>query len=160
MLKWAIIFLVISLIAGALGMTPVARGAATISKILFGIAIILFILFVLFIILGVIGIVFMVCIALLGLSAVTALVSLDDGNGRAWAPWIGIGMTFVVAVFGIIAIPSLITGWGLSQHKSWARILTIIVAIFSLLHFPAGTIIGVYALVIMFNDETKRILAA
>jgi uncharacterized membrane protein YtjA (UPF0391 family) len=51
MLKWAIIFLVISLIAGALGMTPIARGAATISKVLFAIAIILFLLFVLFIVL-------------------------------------------------------------------------------------------------------------
>ena len=51
MLKWAIIFLVISLIAGALGLTPIARGAATISKVLFAIAIILFLLFVLFIVL-------------------------------------------------------------------------------------------------------------
>ena len=52
MLKWAIIFLVISLIAGALGLTPIARGAATISKVLFGIAIVLFLLFVLFVVLG------------------------------------------------------------------------------------------------------------
>ena len=37
MLKWALIFLVIALIAGALGLTPVARGAAMISKILFAI---------------------------------------------------------------------------------------------------------------------------
>ncbi len=37
MLKWALIFLVVSLVAGALGMTPIARGAATVSKILFGI---------------------------------------------------------------------------------------------------------------------------
>ena len=51
MLKWAIIFLVISLIAGALGLTPIARGAATISKVLFAIAIILFLLFVLFLVL-------------------------------------------------------------------------------------------------------------
>ena len=50
MLKWAIIFLVISLIAGALGLTPIARGAATISKVLFGIALVLFLLFVLFVI--------------------------------------------------------------------------------------------------------------
>ena len=32
MLKWALIFLVISLVAGALGFTGVARGAATIAK--------------------------------------------------------------------------------------------------------------------------------
>ena len=45
MLKWAIIFLIISLVAGALGFTGVARGAATIAKILFGIFLVLFIIF-------------------------------------------------------------------------------------------------------------------
>jgi uncharacterized membrane protein YtjA (UPF0391 family) len=45
MLKWALIFLVISLVAGALGFTGVARGAATIAKVLFGIFLVLFILF-------------------------------------------------------------------------------------------------------------------
>ena len=51
MLKWAIIFLVISLIAGALGFTPVARGARAISMVLFGIALVLFLLFILFLVL-------------------------------------------------------------------------------------------------------------
>lgn len=37
MLKWAIIFLVISLVAGALGFTGVAAGASRIAKILFGV---------------------------------------------------------------------------------------------------------------------------
>lgn len=45
MLKWAIIFLVVSLIAGALGFSGVARGAATISKILFGVFLVLFLIF-------------------------------------------------------------------------------------------------------------------
>lgn len=48
LLGWAITALVISLIAGGLGFTGVARGAANIAKILFGlflaIAIVLFIL--------------------------------------------------------------------------------------------------------------------
>ncbi len=35
MLKWALIFLAIAVIAGALGLTPIARGAATVSRILF-----------------------------------------------------------------------------------------------------------------------------
>lgn len=45
MLKWAIIFLVISLIAGAFGFTGLARGAATISKILFALFLVLFLIF-------------------------------------------------------------------------------------------------------------------
>lgn len=48
LLWWAIVALVIALLAGGLGFTNVAAGAATISKILFGlflvIAIILFVL--------------------------------------------------------------------------------------------------------------------
>jgi uncharacterized membrane protein YtjA (UPF0391 family) len=47
MLKWALIFLVISLVAGALGFTGVARGAATIAKVLFGVFLVLFIIFIL-----------------------------------------------------------------------------------------------------------------
>jgi uncharacterized membrane protein YtjA (UPF0391 family) len=52
MLKWALIFLVISLLAGAVGLTPVARGAAAISKVLFAIFFIGLILVVLVIIFG------------------------------------------------------------------------------------------------------------
>ncbi|MBA3518278.1 MAG: DUF1328 domain-containing protein [Rhizobiales bacterium] len=52
MLKWALIFLVVSLVAGALGMTPIARGAATISKILFGIFVLFMIVVVVLVILA------------------------------------------------------------------------------------------------------------
>jgi len=45
MLKWALIFLVISLIAGAFGFTGIARGAGTIAKVLFGLFLILFVIF-------------------------------------------------------------------------------------------------------------------
>ena len=43
MLKWALLFLVVSLVAGALGFTGVAAGAARISKILFGIFLLIFV---------------------------------------------------------------------------------------------------------------------
>ncbi|MND03296.1 hypothetical protein D3C83_230510 [compost metagenome] len=65
----------------------------------------------------------------------------------------------MAGLLGILAIPSIIAGWGLSQRKSWARILTIILAILSLPQIPVGTAIGIYALVILFNEESKRILS-
>ncbi len=46
MLRWALIFFVISVIAGFFGFTGVAAGARSIAKTLFFIAIALFILFV------------------------------------------------------------------------------------------------------------------
>jgi uncharacterized membrane protein YtjA (UPF0391 family) len=45
MLKWALIFFVISIIAGGLGFTNVASGAAGIAKILFGLFLIVAIIF-------------------------------------------------------------------------------------------------------------------
>lgn len=48
MLKWAIIFFVISLVAGFFGFTGVASGARTIAKILFFIAVIIFLIVLVF----------------------------------------------------------------------------------------------------------------
>lgn len=44
MIKWAILFFIISLIAGFLGFTNIASGAKNISKILFFIAIVIFLI--------------------------------------------------------------------------------------------------------------------
>ena len=46
LLKWALICLLISLVAGALGYTGVARGAAQISKVLFFIFLVIFLLII------------------------------------------------------------------------------------------------------------------
>jgi len=45
MLKWALIFLVISLVAGALGFTGVSRAAAGVSRVLFYIFLVIFLIF-------------------------------------------------------------------------------------------------------------------
>ena len=47
MLKWALIFLVVSLVAGALGVTGVASGAKTLAKILFGLFLLGFLILIL-----------------------------------------------------------------------------------------------------------------
>ncbi|HEU4888144.1 MAG TPA: hypothetical protein VFV49_09675, partial [Thermoanaerobaculia bacterium] len=119
------------------------------------------VLSVLFIILGILGIVVAVAFMLLGAGTAATILAQDDSNeAKVGAAWAGGCITFVAALFGIMAIPSIIAGWGLSQRKSWARILTIILAILSLPQFPVGTAIGVYALVILFNEETKQLLTA
>ena len=119
------------------------------------------ILSVILIILGILGIVVAVGFMILGATAVASILAQDNSeDARVGAAGVGSCITVVAAIFGIMAIPSIIAGWGLSKRKSWARILVIILAILSLPNFPVGTAIGVYALVIMFNDETKRILTA
>ena len=56
---------------------------------------------------------------------------------------------------GIVAY--IAAGYGLLNYKSWARILAIILAILNLILFPIGTALGIYTLVIMFNEETKAL---
>jgi uncharacterized membrane protein YtjA (UPF0391 family) len=46
MLKWALIFLVISLVTGFLGFSGVSAATATIARVLFAIALIIFLIFV------------------------------------------------------------------------------------------------------------------
>lgn len=48
MLTWALIFLVISLVAGVFGFTGIAAGAAGIAKVLFFIALAIFLIVVIF----------------------------------------------------------------------------------------------------------------
>jgi uncharacterized membrane protein YtjA (UPF0391 family) len=42
MLKWAVVFLIIAIIAGIFGFTGIAAASATIAKVLFGIFLVLF----------------------------------------------------------------------------------------------------------------------
>lgn len=53
LLGWAIVALVVSLIAGGLGFSGLAQGAATIAKILFGIFLVIAVLLFIFIVLGI-----------------------------------------------------------------------------------------------------------
>jgi hypothetical protein len=114
----------------------------------------------LFIILGVLGLAAALAVFVIGAGA-AAVVGSQAGNdpeaaGAALAS--GGCMTAIAALVGILSLPSVLAGWGLLKGRSWARILTIILAILSLPNIPIGTAIGVYALWVMFNDETKRLL--
>ena len=48
MIKWAIIFFIISLVAGLFGFTGVAAGSRTIAKVLFFVALVIFLIVLVF----------------------------------------------------------------------------------------------------------------
>ena len=49
-----------------------------------------------------------------------------------------------------------LTGWGLMQRDSWARILAIVMAFIALFNVPFGTAIGVYTLWVLLPRESER----
>jgi hypothetical protein len=58
------------------------------------------------------------------------------------------------------ALPQLIGGVGLLARQSWARYVLIVTSAIGLFKFPIGTALSVYALWVLFHDETKRELLA
>jgi uncharacterized membrane protein YtjA (UPF0391 family) len=48
MIKWAIVFFIISLVAGLFGFTGVAAGSRTIAKVLFFVALVIFLIVLVF----------------------------------------------------------------------------------------------------------------
>jgi len=71
---------------------------------------------------------------------------------------------FLVPFLGMIglaisgfAIAGVIAGWGLLAHCPWARMLAIVLGCISLIHFPLGTALGIYTLLVLIpeNAETE-----
>jgi hypothetical protein len=90
-----------------------------------------------------------------GFGAIVGLLS-GDSDGLMAGGIIGLMAIF----FGLLALPSLLGGWGLINYKPWARIVIIVLSVFNLLNIPIGTLIGGYSLWVLFNDETQQILRA
>lgn len=101
-----------------------------------------------FIVSGLLGI----CVALFA-GVVIFGAGLLSGDAKAALATSGVAV-FVVGMMAVMALPSILTGRGLLARRPWARIAGIVLGILSLPGFPVGTLIGAYALWVLFNDRT------
>lgn len=69
---------------------------------------------------------------------------------------VGAAVAFLVALTGL---PNLLAGFGLLEHKGWARIFALVLAVFNLLKFPWGTALAVYTFWVLTDESTKRLFA-
>jgi len=82
------------------------------------------------------------------------LVGIGAASGDPEAvPVLTLIATFVGGFMLIMALPGLAAGYGLLKRRSWGRILAIIVGVLNVPNFPLGTIIGVYTLWVLLQDE-------
>jgi hypothetical protein len=61
---------------------------------------------------------------------------------------------FVSVIIGFMSVMGIIAGIGLMAYQGWARILAIIVSAINCLNVPIGTLIGVYSIWTLVQDET------
>lgn len=77
-----------------------------------------------------------------------------DSEGSYILRWVGIcGSIFI----GTLSLPEIIAGIGLMKRKEWGRIFVLVVSFLNLIGFPLGTALGVYSIIILFNEETVQL---
>ena len=71
--------------------------------------------------------------------------------------------TIVGSVIALALIPGavarIIGGIALLMRKPWARVLVLILAVLDLLAIPMGTLVGIYTIWVLLQDEAQQLLA-
>ncbi len=86
-----------------------------------------------------------------GLNLVGSLV--DDNQAVEILSIISKVLTLIILLF---SIPGIIAGIGLLRRKEWARVLTLVLSVLDLLHFPIGTAIGIYSIWALVQPEVQK----
>jgi hypothetical protein len=97
-------------------------------------------------------------IVLIVFGGISVLVGSSGGEDAEAAPWLAVFGASVAAFVGLLAVPGLVTGWGLLNYRPWARIANIVLSALDLFTFPAGTALGAYSLWVMLQPETVALL--
>jgi zinc-ribbon domain len=63
---------------------------------------------------------------------------------------------FIGALLLAGAVAGFLAGWGLLNYRPWARILTLVLGVISLIHIPIGTALGIYTLWVLLPAESER----
>jgi hypothetical protein len=86
--------------------------------------------------------------------------SSGEEGAAAGATILGFAGAALSVILICLAAPFAAAGWGLLKFRPWARVLGIIVGALCLPKFPFGTVLGVYALVILFKKDTEALFKA
>lgn len=109
--------------------------------------------------LGIVGII--ACLVTLiifkGLSGVL-LINAREGGSTTTTEGFVVSMIMIFLV--LIAAPLIAVGYGLLNYQPWARDAGTILSIFSLAHFPFGTLVAVYTLWVLTSFEIEPLFKA
>jgi hypothetical protein len=64
-------------------------------------------------------------------------------------------LSFMALISLILAAAGFAAGWGLMEHRPWARTLAIIVAIIAILNPILGTLLGIYTLWVLLPADAE-----
>lgn len=80
---------------------------------------------------------------------------LDDQWVLVWVfPFL---KALAIIVILLVAIPSIIGGWGMLAEKKWAMVLILVLGCLKLFSFPFGTALGIYTIWVYAEDHKQKI---
>jgi len=80
-----------------------------------------------------------------------------DPEARAITAVVGSAIALAIAPG---AVARIVGGIALLMRKPWARILVLILSVLDLLSIPIGTIVGIYTIWVLMQDEAQQLLAS
>ena len=92
------------------------------------------------------------------LGGALTIAGVASGEAEAFGILTAVG-GFLSVVFGVMALPSILGGWGLLKRKEWSRILVLVLSFLNLMNVPVGTLIGGYSIWVLLQDDTRRLLS-
>lgn len=89
------------------------------------------------------------------MSFIFGLAEANDPEFAEVSPMFDIIGAFVWGIAILFFLPRLVIGIGLSMQQNWANIPGLVYGIISLLNFPLGTLLGIYAIAV-FTAKKKE----
>ena len=80
----------------------------------------------------------------------------NDPPPEFFMAFFGVIFVIVLIMTVLFSVPKVVAGYGLRNHKPWARTWAVVASVMCCLSFPIGTAIGVFGLVFLFSDEGKQ----
>lgn len=81
-----------------------------------------------------------------------------SGDQEAIAITGGVGSAVALLIF-VLSLPPLIAGFALLKREPWVRMLVLIVAVLDLMSVPFGTILGVYTIWVLSQDDAAKLFS-
>ena len=110
-------------------------------------------------ILGVLGLIGSLMALLLfgGAAGIVSIAAINEPKAWLAVPVVGLIGSMLVMLILTLSVPGIIAGIGLLKRRQWARILTIVLSVLSLINIPFGTFLGIYGLWVLLSQDTARL---
>ena len=88
-----------------------------------------------------------------GATGIISAASHGDPGARVAIPIVAIVGAVIFFLLLVLSVPCIAAGIGLMNYREWGRVLALVLSVLNLLNIPFGTLLGVYGLWVLLNQQ-------